>query len=65
MTRAEEAGKLLRTEGMVFKSETTGTIHVHPAVKIERESRALFSRIWTQLHFEWWAPIDGAIDDDD
>ena len=33
MTRAEEAGELLRTDGMVFKSETTGTIHVHPAVK--------------------------------
>jgi P27 family predicted phage terminase small subunit len=49
--RAGEASALLRTEGLTMQTATSGAVHVHPAVKIERDNRALFVRVWTVLGF--------------
>jgi hypothetical protein len=65
LTRAETAAKLIECEGMTSVTKTTGAIHLHPLVKVERESRALFAKIWSQLHLEWWQPTDGKRGDDD
>ena len=32
-------------------SAVSGALHVHPLVKVERENRALFARLWEQLGF--------------
>ncbi len=59
LDRADEARVILEAEGLVFKTETSGALHVHPAVKIEKDSRATFARIWGQLNLEWNREIDG------
>lgn len=47
--RAEEARAIIEREGMVSTTSKSGVHHVHPAVRIERESRALFTKVWTTL----------------
>jgi phage terminase small subunit len=49
LDRADEAKALVDSEGLTFKTKTTGAVQVHPAVKVEKDSRALFARLWTQL----------------
>ncbi len=62
LDRANEAAEVLKLEGLTSKTETTGAIHIHPLVKVERESRALFAKIWDQLGLGWDGSIDGRID---
>jgi hypothetical protein len=45
----DQAGRAIDVEGMTWKTETTGAVHVRPAVKIEGENRALFARLWTSM----------------
>jgi phage terminase small subunit len=56
--RADQAAEVVAREGMTSKTETTGAIHVHPLVKVERESRQLFARIWKQLGLDWASDRD-------
>ena len=49
LDRAEQARELIETAGLVSATKTTGALHIHPAVKVEREARAQFAAIWTQL----------------
>jgi phage terminase small subunit len=49
LDRAGEASRILAAEGLTVTTATTGVAHVHPAVKIERDSRALFARLWMAL----------------
>lgn len=49
LDRAEQASAVLKTEGLTATTATTGAVHLHPAVKVERDSQALFVRIWLQL----------------
>ena len=45
---------------MTFTTKTTGTVHLSPMVKVEREQRALFAKIWSGLcHLEWDCDVDG------
>ncbi len=53
LDRAEEARKVVSEEGLTFKTEGTGTVHVHPLLKIEREARAQFARIWDLLNLRF------------
>jgi P27 family predicted phage terminase small subunit len=59
LDRADEARRIIQAEGMISKTTTTGTVHVHPAVKVEREARAQFVRIWNMLNLKWNSGIDG------
>ena|SRR5579884_1665970 len=49
LDRGDEAAALIRQDGIVSKTPSTGATHVHPAVKIERDSRAQFARLWSEL----------------
>ncbi|MCC6486390.1 MAG: hypothetical protein IT364_02740 [Candidatus Hydrogenedentes bacterium] len=59
LDRADEARRIIQAEGMISKTTTTGAVHVHPALKIEREARAQFVRIWEVLNLRWNSQIDG------
>lgn len=43
--------------GLTTTTKTTSTVHVHPLVKVERESRAQFTKLWAglTLHHEYAA----------
>lgn len=58
LDRADEARRLVADEGMVSKTESTGALHVHPLLKVERENRQLFARLWEQLGFYLDSNID-------
>jgi len=49
--RAEQARLELARGTLTTTTKTTGAIHVNPLVKVEREARQQFARIWEQLHF--------------
>ncbi len=56
---ADECRAQVRAEGMTNKTKTTGAIHVHPLMKVEKDQRALFARVWGQLYLTWSPAIDG------
>jgi phage terminase small subunit len=51
--RATQAGAMLQDGDLTTTTATTGAVHLHPAVKIERDSQALFVRIWLELGLGW------------
>ncbi len=59
LDRAEEARLVLAAEGITARTESTGAVHAHPALKVERENRQLFARIWKELDLDWSAELDG------
>lgn len=58
LDRADAARVALDAEGMVSKTESTGALHVHPLVKVERENRALFVRLWQDLGLAFQQDLD-------
>jgi P27 family predicted phage terminase small subunit len=65
LDRADQARMILAKEGLTFETENTGTVHVHPVAKIEKDARAAFARIWSQLALHWNYDIDGRINWDE
>jgi phage terminase small subunit len=59
LDRAEEARLAISSAGMTTKTKTTGAVHVHPLVKVEREARGQFAKIWSDLNFGFDPAIDG------
>ena len=59
LDRADGAREISDREGITIKTKTTGAVHIHPAVKVERENRQLFARIWNDLDLTWWDDLDG------
>ena len=55
--RMQEARRQIDTDGMTFTSDT-GVIHIHPALKIEKESRTGFLMAWKMLHLDIESPLD-------
>jgi phage terminase small subunit len=51
--RAEEARREVERDGMLLVSKRSTLARVHPAVRIEKESLALFTKIMQQLHLNW------------
>ncbi len=58
---ADECRARVRKEGLTVTTKRSGTVHVHPLVKVEKEQRALFAKVWGQLNFQWNHEIDGGI----
>ncbi len=56
---ADECRARVQEEGLTATTKTTGAVHVHPLMKIEKEQRSLFAKIWGQLNFQWNQTIDG------
>ncbi|MCH8083368.1 MAG: hypothetical protein IH885_03950 [Myxococcales bacterium] len=59
LDRADECRARVQAEGMTSVTKSTGAIHCHPLMKVEREQRSLFLKIWGQLNFQWNRDIDG------
>lgn len=66
LTTALEAGdcaaqvrRQIQKDGLTSKTETTGSIHAHPLLRIEKDSMALFQRCWSSLKLEWHDRVDG------
>src|SRR5438046_912669 len=49
LDRSDEAREAINKEGLTSKTEKTGALHIHPAVRVERESRMLFMKCWSAL----------------
>ncbi len=49
LDRAESARRLVDEQGLTTTTGRSGVTHVHPAVKVERESRQQFAKIWVDL----------------
>jgi P27 family predicted phage terminase small subunit len=59
LDRAEQARSEVSTGKLTTTTETTGAVHVHPLVKVEREARQQFARIWSDLGLSFDAGEDG------
>jgi hypothetical protein len=49
LDRANEARALVASEGLTSKTPATGAVHLNPTARLERDSRAQFSSLWTAL----------------
>ncbi len=56
--RCEEARKELEVQGLTTVTEATGAVHLNPLVKVERECRQQFIRLWSELGLSWDIEID-------
>jgi phage terminase small subunit len=59
LDRADQAAAELAGKSLTTTTEKTGAVHVHPAVKIEREGRQQFAKLWGQLNLSWDEAVDG------
>jgi len=59
LDRADAARQVITQEGMVTTTKTTGAVHVHPLVKVEREALGVFTRCWRALGLTWSMELDG------
>ena len=55
---ADECRERVREEGLTTVTKSTGAVHVHPLVKVQKEQRSLFAKVWGQLNFQWNQEID-------
>jgi hypothetical protein len=55
LDRADEAAAIVTAEGMVVGG-TGKMAHCHPLLRIEKESRSLFSKLWGLLNLHWDNP---------
>jgi phage terminase small subunit len=62
LDRADEAREAIAKAGLTTTTKTTGAVHLHPLLRVERESRQQFAKIWDSLHFGWDQRIDGRLD---
>lgn len=53
LDKADALAEVIQAEGYTKKTKTTGAIHIHPLVKVEKESRAFFLRCWRALNMQW------------
>jgi hypothetical protein len=59
LDRSELARLAVGREGMTTTTKTTGAVHLHPLLKVEKESRQQFLRAWEALGLNWSGEIDG------
>jgi phage terminase small subunit len=57
--RAEQARLAIEKTSLTTTTKSTGAVHVHPLVKVEREARQQFARIWETLHLGYDQAEDG------
>ncbi len=49
LDRAEAARVVIETEGMIIVNPESGMGHVHPLIRVEKDSRGTFARVWRDL----------------
>ena len=58
LDRANQAREVIDRDGLVAVTTRTGVSHLHPAAKLERESRQLFMKAWKAIGLHWNSNID-------
>ena len=48
---ADECARIIEREGMTVITPNSGVAHSHPLIKVERENRQLFLKVWEKLGF--------------
>ena len=61
LDRSEQCRLAIEQEGMVTITARSGVGHPHPLLRIEKEAKSLFAKIWNQLKLdnpssERWLP---------
>ena len=51
MDRADAAREVVSREGMTTTTQRSGVQHLHPLLKVEKESRHQFTTLWANLGF--------------
>ena len=51
LDRADMARNIIDAEGLLVSANEGGLTHAHPLLKVEKDSRALFAKIWMQIGF--------------
>ncbi len=59
LDRADQAREVLDREGLTTTTKRSGVVHLHPLVRVEKDSRAQFRAAWSRLGLEWDPNIDG------
>jgi P27 family predicted phage terminase small subunit len=59
LDRCDAAREAIGTAGLTTTTKTTGAVHLHPLLRVERESRQQFGKLWEQLHLGFDSSIDG------
>jgi phage terminase small subunit len=54
LDRADAARLAIAEQGMISITERSGMAHVNPLVKVEREARLDFAKLWKQTGLETW-----------
>ena len=57
LDRADAARAIIDKEGMLLLpgEGQRGIAHCHPLLKVEKDSRALFAKLWVQMHMQYEA----------
>ncbi|TWT37481.1 hypothetical protein KOR34_24330 [Posidoniimonas corsicana] len=58
LDRADAARAEVEAAGMTTTTKSTGAVHVHPLIKVEREGRQMFAKLWGELGFHWTNGVD-------
>jgi hypothetical protein len=61
LDRADQCRAIVGREGPTFTTTTTGAVHQRPEIRLERESRALFAKLWTGMYLQWSNEEDGRV----
>ncbi len=56
--RADAAREAIAVEGMTTETKRSGVTHLHPLLRVEKESRALFAKIWSQMNLQFNPSLD-------
>ena len=59
LDRCDEARAQIAADGMTATTKTTGAIHLHPLLRVEKEARQSFLSAWSTLGLQWYQTIDG------
>lgn len=49
LDRADQAKEQLDREGLTWTTKSSGAVHVHPLLKVEKDARGAFAQIWNRL----------------
>lgn len=52
LDRADAARAGIDRDGLTVKTLATGTVHLHPLLKVETEARRQFAKLWSALALE-------------
>lgn len=59
LDRAEQCRIELERQGLTTTTKTTGAVHMNPLLRVEKDNRQLFARLWDMLALRWNPDKDG------